>query len=91
MNVRIGVGPASDRDRGTDRERARKLVIDFIACEGHGVCADLMPSHVELDQWGYPILSRHTVDPSDMREARRTIRACPELAMRLEELRKDHA
>ena len=87
MNVRIGVGPASDRDHGIDRERARKLVIDFIACEGHGVCADLMPTHVELDEWGYPIVSRDTVDLHDMRAARRTIRACPELAMRLEELR----
>ena len=36
---------------------ARRLKIDRIRCDGHGLCAELLPELVELDDWGYPILS----------------------------------
>jgi len=32
------------------------LGIDRIKCDGHGVCADLVPELIELDDWGYPII-----------------------------------
>jgi len=28
------------------------LGIDRIKCDGHGVCADLVPELIELDDWG---------------------------------------
>ena len=33
-----------------------KLEINPIACTGHGLCADLLPELVEMDEWGYPII-----------------------------------
>jgi ferredoxin len=60
-----------------------KLEVDFAACTGHGLCADLLPELVELDEWGYPILRRDTVHPPLLTHARRAVRACPNLALRL--------
>jgi len=34
------------------------LVIDPIACDGHGVCAELFPEGIRLDPWGFPIIER---------------------------------
>jgi ferredoxin len=28
------------------------LTLDPIACEGHGICAELLPEHITLDDWG---------------------------------------
>lgn len=59
-----------------------KLQIDPIACTGHGLCADLLPELIELDEWGYPIISASV--PSGLAaHARRAVNACPALALRL--------
>ena len=36
------------------------LRIDPTACTGHGVCADLLPERIQLDEWGFPII-KHDV------------------------------
>jgi ferredoxin len=59
-----------------------KLRIDPIACTGHGLCADLVPELIELDEWGYPII-RDSVPPGLAAHARRAVNACPALALRL--------
>ncbi|HXB47043.1 MAG TPA: ferredoxin [Streptosporangiaceae bacterium] len=59
-----------------------KLQIDPIACTGHGLCADLLPELIELDEWGYPILA-DSVPPDLVAHARRAVNACPTLALRL--------
>ena len=59
-----------------------------IACTGHGLCAELLPEHVALDEWGYPIQSPDPItDKSETRHAQRAVAACPALAMRLEAAR----
>jgi ferredoxin len=58
------------------------LQIDPIACTGHGLCADLLPELIELDEWGYPILA-DSVPPDLAAHARRAVSACPALALRL--------
>ncbi|MGO8882194.1 MAG: ferredoxin [Streptosporangiaceae bacterium] len=72
----------------------RQLTVDPIACDGHALCADLLPELVELDEWGYPILAAGEVPPRLTGPARRAVRACPTLALRLEtvhhERREDH-
>ena len=60
-----------------------RLHLDFAACSGHGLCADLLPELVEIDEWGFPILHDDTVDPDLLPLARRAVRACPTLALRL--------
>jgi ferredoxin len=57
--------------------------IDRIRCDGYGLCAELLPELIELDDWGYPIV-RQGVVPDDLLEhARHAVVACPVLALRL--------
>ena len=39
-----------------------RLRFDPIACDGHGVCAELLPERIALDDWGYPIIDDTPVD-----------------------------
>ena len=59
------------------------LRVDPIACAGHGLCADLLPEAIRLDDWGYPIIERPAIAPALLRDARRAVAACPTLALRL--------
>jgi ferredoxin len=59
------------------------LNIDRIACQGRGMCAELLPELLELDEWGYPIVRGAEIPPRLMDHARRAIEACPVLAFRL--------
>jgi ferredoxin len=61
-----------------------RLVLDPIACDGHGLCADLFPEGITLDDWGYPILAPGPIPPALVAHARRAATACPVLALRLE-------
>jgi Ferredoxin len=65
-----------------------RLRVDPIACTGHGICAELLPELIRLDDWGYPILEDAPVDPPIRGDARRAIAACPALALRLEAVRR---
>jgi ferredoxin len=42
-----------------------------------------MPELIELDDWGYPIVSSKPVPPHLDSLARRAVSACPTLALRL--------
>jgi ferredoxin len=57
--------------------------VDPVACTGHGVCASLLPELITLDEWGYPLLADRPVPPALERRARRAVRDCPALALRL--------
>ncbi|WIY01395.1 ferredoxin [Amycolatopsis mongoliensis] len=63
-----------------------KVTVDPIGCRAHGLCADLLPEAVRLDEWGYPVVASGPVPPGLVAEARRAVAACPALALRL---RKD--
>lgn len=61
-----------------------RLAVNPIACTGHGLCADMLPELIGTDEWGYPILADRPV-PHDLSSlARRAVRVCPTLALRLE-------
>lgn len=60
-----------------------KLEIDRTRCDGHGLCARLLPERVALDEWGFPIVADPGVDSALARHARRAVAACPRLALRL--------
>ncbi len=62
---------------------ATRLRVDPIACTGHGLCAELLPELVALDQWGYPQLADQRVPASLARRARRAVTDCPALALSL--------
>jgi ferredoxin len=59
-----------------------RLEVDRIACDGFGMCAELLPEIVELDDWGYPIV--HSLLPRKLLPmARRAVDVCPVLALRI--------
>ena len=63
--------------------RRLRLSVDPIACTAHGLCAELLPEAVTLDDWGYPILPQGPLPPELLDNARRAVAACPTLALRL--------
>lgn len=62
---------------------SRTLRLDPIACTGRGLCAELLPEMIELDEWGYPIIERGPVPDHLVPPARRAVADCPMLALRL--------
>jgi ferredoxin len=64
------------------------IKVDAIACDGHGLCADLLPERIDLDEWGYPVVDANVVTGGQVAHARRAVAACPKLALRLERVRE---
>lgn len=60
------------------------LRVNPIVCEAHGLCAELFPERIELDDWGYPIVDGRPIPSPLIEHARRAAEACPTLALRLE-------
>jgi len=60
-----------------------KLRVNPIACSGHGICAELLPELISLDEWGYPIITDKPVPAGLARKARRAVTDCPALALKL--------
>lgn len=58
-----------------------RLEVDPIACAAHGLCAELLPELISLDDWGYPIVSGEEVPPELTALAKRAADACPTLAL----------
>jgi ferredoxin len=61
-----------------------RLRVNPIACDGHGLCAELLPELVRLDDWGYPIVDAQDVPRQLEGLARRAVDVCPTLALALE-------
>jgi ferredoxin len=61
-----------------------RLRVDFIACDGRGLCAEALPELVTLDDWGFPVVSDRDVPARRLGDARAAVRACPRLALRLD-------
>ena len=65
------------------RHPDRTLRVDPIACRAHGLCAELLPELISLDEWGYPLLRPGPVPAGLTQTARSAVAACPTLALRL--------
>jgi len=60
-----------------------RLAVDWIRCDARGLCAELLPEWISLDEWGYPIVDPRPVPEHLMPHARRAVDACPTLALLL--------
>ncbi len=60
------------------------LQFDRIRCDGHGLCAELFPEMIRLDEWGYPILEPGPVPAELEAYARQAVAKCPVLALKLQ-------
>ena len=64
--------------------RSHVLTVDRIQCDGYGMCAELLPEVIDLDDWGYPMFRAGAVVPDRLLDhARRAVDVCPVLALRL--------
>lgn len=64
----------------------QRLRVNPITCQAHGLCAELLPEAITLDDWGYPIIDPRPLPPELLAHARRAVNACPTLALLLEEV-----
>lgn len=62
-----------------------KLEIDWTRCDGHGLCAELLPDRITRDEWGFPVFSAPALPLDEAKSARRVVAVCPALALRLEQ------
>jgi ferredoxin len=62
-----------------------RLRVDWPHCKAHGLCHELLPEAVRLDEWGYPIIGDQPLPPKVLDDARRAVMACPTLALHLVE------
>ena len=64
-----------------------RLHIDWTACDGRGLCAELLPELLAEDDWGYPVPRDGTTEPAIPGRlegpARHAVDRCPALALRL--------
>ncbi len=63
--------------------RVARLRVDWQACRGRGLCHEVLPELIALDDWGYPVVAGDV--PADLLGlAGRAARSCPEAALSLE-------
>ena len=62
-----------------------RLLVNPIRCTGHGVCAELVPELIEMDHWGYPLLSPAALPDELVPHARRAVASCPALALLIDD------
>lgn len=66
---------------------SQSLHVDRVACDGRGLCIELLPEVLAEDPWGYPANRdgrRDAVVPAGLAgEARQAVRDCPRLALSL--------
>jgi ferredoxin len=65
-----------------------RITVDRLRCDGRGVCAELLPEVITLDDWGYPIVAAAIVPDHLLAQARGAVAGCPVLALRLDAQRR---
>jgi ferredoxin len=85
--------PSAARSRKAPKEPPRppvnragrlRLRVNPVTCDGHGICAELLPELVSLDDWGYPMPVVAEVPAELEGHAQRAAQQCPTLAIILE-------
>ncbi|MEO3872315.1 NADH-ubiquinone oxidoreductase-F iron-sulfur binding region domain-containing protein [Nonomuraea sp. B12E4] len=60
-----------------------RLTVDWSRCAGHGLCGHLVPEVVQLDMFGYPVVSERELPARLLGDALRAADMCPALAIGL--------
>jgi ferredoxin len=63
---------------------APRLRVNPIACDGRGLCAEVLPELIRVDDWGFPIVAEGRVHARLRTAAAEAVRICPKLALRLD-------
>ena len=67
-----------------------RIHVNPIECHAHGLCAELFPERIRLDEWGYPVVDGTPLSPELVSAARRAARDCPRRAITLRERKSGH-
>jgi ferredoxin len=65
-----------------------RLRVDWTACDGRGLCTELLPEILTADDWGYPLAHTEDIDARLEPFARMAVDRCPRRALRLERVRQ---
>lgn len=60
-----------------------RIELDEPRCEGHGLCEEVAPRLMHLDEDGMLILDQVEVEGADLEAAKAAVRVCPVAALRL--------
>ncbi|HXR28359.1 MAG TPA: ferredoxin [Solirubrobacteraceae bacterium] len=63
---------------------SQSVRVNPIACEAHGMCAELLPERITLDEWGYPLIDGSPLEGEQVEHAVRAAQACPTFALLIE-------
>jgi NADH:ubiquinone oxidoreductase subunit F (NADH-binding)/ferredoxin len=67
----------------TEAATGARLAVDWARCDGHGLCAHIVPELIRLDGNGYPSFPDTPVPAWLENEARKAVNMCPALALRM--------
>lgn len=65
-------------------EAKMKIILDAPRCEGHGLCEEVAPKLMHLDDDGELVLDVVDVDDSNIEAAKAAVRVCPVAALKLQ-------
>jgi ferredoxin len=68
---------------------AVRFRVDWIRCDGYGLCGDLVPDLIDLDEWRYPDPRPEPIEASRIDDAQRAVDCCPMKALVLEPISVD--
>jgi ferredoxin len=63
---------------------SQRVRVNPITCEAHGMCAELLPERITLDEWGYPVIDDEPLPGDLLSHAKRAAQACPTFALLVE-------
>ncbi len=66
---------------------SERLRVNPIECTAHGMCAELLPERVTLDDWGYPIIDGTPLTGELIQHAKMAVDTCPVFALKLERIK----
>lgn len=83
MHIGTGQPVCHSPDRLVCDMSTLRLIIDPVACDAYGYCAELLPEAISLDEWGYPIIEKEPLRAELIAAAKRAVRDCPRNAISL--------
>jgi ferredoxin len=83
------LGPVTGSLRMLGRDDAGQVLrVDWPQCRAHGLCHEVVPELIHLDEWGYPLFDERPLAGHELPAARKAVQVCPTLALRLTEQRR---
>ncbi|HEY8479258.1 MAG TPA: NADH-ubiquinone oxidoreductase-F iron-sulfur binding region domain-containing protein [Spirillospora sp.] len=60
-----------------------RVAIDWSRCDGHGLCAYIVPELIQLDRYGFPVVLGSDIPSWLEKDVQKAVAMCPALALRV--------